>query len=77
VSRDVTAASSSYGNSRPITAASCATPSPAEAVEARHERVLQGRRDREPRQRIGTLELAVVLDEQVGLDDRLRELLDE
>ena len=48
-----------------------------EAVEARHQRVVQGRRDRERRQRAGQLVAVAGIREQARFQHRLGQLLDE
>ena len=48
-----------------------------EAVEAGHQRVVQGRRDRERRQRAGQLVAVAGVGEQAGFEHRLGQLLDE
>jgi hypothetical protein len=46
-------------------------------VESRHQRILQGRRDRERGKRSRRLECILTLSEPVGLEHHLRQLLDE
>jgi hypothetical protein len=50
---------------------------PGEAVEARHERILQGRRDGERRQRAGKRVMVAGIGEQARFQDGLGQLLDE
>ena len=48
-----------------------------EAVEARHQRIVQRRRDRERRQGAGELIAVAGVREQAGFEHRLGQLLDE